>query len=324
MTEQIYPYAVSKIRVKELNLLTKHELENIADEESLDRIKSLLIDKGYSFELIEKIEDFEYVLKNETSNLYKLIKELIPEQEFSNIFLCQNDYHNIKLILKAKIIGKEYSENLIDSGTIEKDIIIEGIESDDYNLFSKYMQAGIKKIKDIPEYEKNPYIIDCILDAKSFEEMLEMAEATKCEFIIKYVKKLINLTNIKTFFRIARLFNKDKKMFDISYIEGGDISKETFLESLGQDLQSSKLKYEGIKAIYEQAYCNPETFDIFCDNYIMEYMKESKLKALTMEPIVAYIYAKQTEIKNIRIILTGKLNNINSKTIKERLRESYV
>ena len=43
-----------------------------------------------------------------------------------------------------------------------------------------------------------------------------------------------------------------------------------------------------------------------------------------MEPIVAYIYAKQTEIKNIRIILTGKLNNINSKTIKERLRESYV
>ena len=32
MPEQIYPYAVSKIRIKELYLLTKHELENLADE----------------------------------------------------------------------------------------------------------------------------------------------------------------------------------------------------------------------------------------------------------------------------------------------------
>jgi len=56
----------------------------------------------------------------------------------------------------------------------------------------------------------------------------------------------------------------------------------------------------------------------------MSYMKEAKLKALTIEPVVAYIYAKQTEFKNIRIIFTGKLNNISNEKIKERLRESYV
>ena len=324
MVEQIYPYAVSKIRVKELNLITKHEFESMADEVSLDRIKSALIDKGYKFELIDRIEDFEYVIKNETLELYKLIEELIPDQEFANIFLCPNDYHNLKLILKARTIHKEYSEYLIDSGTIEKDIIESGIENEDYSLFSKYMQEGIKIIKSNSNYTQNPYIIDCILDAKSYEEMLAIAKSTKCEFIIQYIKKVINITNIKTFFRITRLFNNDRKMFDISYIEGGDISKEVFLESLGQDLQNSRLKNEGIKTIYEKAYYEPETFDKFCDNYIMDYMKESKLKALTIEPIVAYIYAKQTEIKNIRIILTGKLNNIDSKAIKERLRDSYV
>lgn len=324
MSEQIYPYAVSKIRVKELNLLTKHELENLAEEVNLDRIKSVLIDKGYNFELIEKMEYFEIVLKNETIKLYNLVKELIPEQDFANIFLCKNDYNNVKLILKAKIVGKEYENSLIDAGIMELSKLKEGIENEDYSLFSKYMQEGIKRIKNIPEYENNPYVIDCILDAKSFEEMKEMAETTKCDFIIKYVKKLINLINIKTFFRIAKTFGRDKKLFDIAYIEGGDISKEVFLESLSQDIQNSRLKYEGIKEIYDQALYNSENFDKFCDNYIMDYMKESKLKALTIEPIVAYIYAKETEIKNIRIILTGKLNNINSKMIKERLRESYV
>ena len=61
MSEQIYPYAVSKIRTKELNLLTKHELELLADEVNIDRVKSILIDKEYNFELVDKIEEFEKV-----------------------------------------------------------------------------------------------------------------------------------------------------------------------------------------------------------------------------------------------------------------------
>ena len=64
----------------------------------------------------------------------------------------------------------------------------------------------------------------------------------------------------------------------------------------------------GFSDTIEQALYNYEKLDKFCDNYIMSYMKEAKLKALTIEPVVAYIYAKQTEFKNIRIIFTGKLN----------------
>lgn len=324
MSEQIYPYEVSKIRNKELNLLTKHELENMASEGNIEKIKSILIDKGYNFEIIDRIEEFEKVLKNETEKLYKLIKELIPDTDFANIFLCKNDYHNAKLILKSKIVGKDYTNKLLDTGTISIYELEKGINSENYNAFTVYMSDGLKMINKVEDINKNSYIIDCILDAKSFEEMKQIAINTKCEFIVKYIEKLINLTNIKTFFRVARKFNRDKKIFDVAYIEGGNISKSIFIESLSQDIQNSKLRYEGYQEIYDEAFYNPETFDKFCDNYIMKYMKESKLKALTIEPIVSYIYAKETEIKNIRIILTGKLNNINSKIIKERLRESYV
>ena len=80
----------------------------------------------------------------------------------------------------------------------------------------------------------------------------------------------------------------------------------------------------GFSSTIEQAIYNYDALDKFCDNYIMKYMKEAKLKSLTIEPIVAYTYAKQTEIKNIRIIFTGKFNNIGAEKIKERLRESYV
>ena len=57
---------------------------------------------------------------------------------------------------------------------------------------------------------------------------------------------------------------------------------------------------------------------------MMEYVRVARFKALTIEPLVAYVYAKETEIKNVRIILTGKINQIDPENIKERLRDSYV
>ena len=60
------------------------------------------------------------------------------------------------------------------------------------------------------------------------------------------------------------------------------------------------------------------------DNYIMDMMKDAKLIPFGIEPVLAYIYAKETEIKVIRIIMVGKLNNIAGEVIRERLRDIYV
>ena len=40
--------------------------------------------------------------------------------------------------------------------------------------------------------------------------------------------------------------------------------------------------------------------------------------------MLAYIYAVETEVKTVRIIVNGKLNGIDTEVIKERLRDAYV
>ena len=60
------------------------------------------------------------------------------------------------------------------------------------------------------------------------------------------------------------------------------------------------------------------------DNYIMNMMRDAKIIPFGVEPVIAYIYAKETEIKIIRIIMVGKLNNIAVEVIRERLRDIYV
>ena len=56
----------------------------------------------------------------------------------------------------------------------------------------------------------------------------------------------------------------------------------------------------------------------------MDLMKGAKLATFGPDRILSYIYAKETEIKVIRIIMVGKLNNIAEEVIRERLRDLYV
>ena len=65
-------------------------------------------------------------------------------------------------------------------------------------------------------------------------------------------------------------------------------------------------------------------FEKACDDYLMECIKDAKYKTLTPEPVAAYILAKETEAKCVRIIMTCKLHDIDAETIKERVREAYV
>lgn len=321
--EKIYPYAVSKIKVKENRLLTKSGLEQLASEENIERIVSVLREKEYNFDIIQRIEDFEIVLRKEEEELYKLIKDIIDEYDFIEIFLSQNDYFNIKLILKSKIQGKEYKSSLVDSGIIPKQQIISIMENEEYSKLDNDTKNAIYVAMEEYQKTKMPFVIDAILDKVCFNKMAILSKKMKNEFIQKYIEKLIDITNIKTFFRVRKIY-KSSSIFEISYIEGGKITLNTFMENINEDEQNLKNKFMGFSETIEQAIYNYETLDRFCDDYIMKYMKEAKLKSLTIEPIVAYTYAKQTEFKNIRIIFTGKLNNISNEKIKERLRESYV
>ena len=58
-------------------------------------------------------------------------------------------------------------------------------------------------------------------------------------------------------------------------------------------------------------------------NYLMELNKNSKYIVFGPEPLFAYLVAKEREISAIRMIMVGKINNIESNKIRERLGDTY-
>jgi V/A-type H+-transporting ATPase subunit C len=78
---------------------------------------------------------------------------------------------------------------------------------------------------------------------------------------------------------------------------------------------------EGLRSY--QANGRLTTFERRADDYVNTYIKKVKLSPLGVEIVVAYIVARRTELKNVRIAMVGKINKIANEAIKERLRECY-
>lgn len=256
---------------------------------------------------------------------------LSPEKGIIDIMALRYDYHNIKVMIKGKILKKDLSYLLIPVGIIPIEKLKQFFLDDNYKELTSLMREGLSKAERAFEEEEDPQKIDIILDSFMYKEMLIKAEEINEEFIKNYLKISIDLTNVKTLIR-AKKQNKRRKFLEEVIIEGGNIDKKTLISYEGESIDSianklSYTPYEKILRLGLEEYANTNNISYFekiSENYIMDYVKKAKYVSFGIEPLIGYMIAKETEIKILRIIMVGKLNNIAPDIIRERLRDVYV
>ncbi len=322
--ENIYPYAVAKIRVYESRLITKPSFIQMAEAKSADECVRILSELGYNNGNPFEVNEFEKVLSEENAKIYELMKEVVPDENFIEVFVCKNDYHNLKVILKSEISGVDGEKYIVSGGLVPIEIIKKAVVERNYSILPKIMGEALNDAYDIYSKTQNGQYIDMVIDKACFKYMSEVANNSKNSFIIKYVEKLCDLTNIKSFMRVRKMKKSFENTFKNVFISGGTINFEYFRQAVNAENYYSVFKGTAYSSVCEAMDRSITEFEKLCDDYLMEYVKSAKYVALTLEPLIAYIYAKETEIKTVRIIMTSKINDIDSDTIKERLREAYV
>ena len=145
---------------------------------------------------------------------------------------------------------------------------------------------------------------------------------------VKLASKIIDIANISAYIRVKSKM-EDLDLLSRVLISGGTIKIKEYLESFSKDIEgfSDVLKgtgYGGLLDILTETSGNVTDFEKACDNYIMEFLRKFRHKAFGIEPLIGYMLGKETDIKNARIILVGKVNRISNDVIRERLRNGYV
>ena len=322
MVSQDFTYAVSRIRMKETKLLTRKDIDRLIAQQDYPSVITALAEFGYN---CEKTKDSSDILAEELEKLWSLMAELVEDMSVFDVFRIQNDYHNLKASVKAVYSDKTVSSMLISGGTIEGEIIYQCVKNRDYKVLPEILAQTAQKALNIILKTGDGQLCDTVIDKASLDALADIRSNSLYEVLKDYAELYIASANIKIAVRGSKL-NKNLEFFRQALAECLTLNKELLAKSAAKGFDEvcaylSKTKY---KDALDYMKTSVASFEKWCDDLLIKDMKKQKSDPFTIGPLVAYIIAKQNEIKAIRLILIAKLNRLDDSKINERIREMYV
>ncbi len=109
MDNTAFAQSVSWIRVLETKLLNDNELERMVLAKDARDAYKILNETDYSTHIgdIESVESFQEVINAGLKDTKELIARIVPYNWVFNILWLRYDFHNMKVLLKAKNSNKE-------------------------------------------------------------------------------------------------------------------------------------------------------------------------------------------------------------------------
>lgn len=317
-----------RIRYAEKKLLTKQQLERLVDAKNLEETIKFLNETSYSSEIakLDRIENYEKALSEVLNQTYKEVTEISPEDSLVEILKYKYLYHNLKVCIKENILKENFASMYC---TLDENEIINFREKvfDSNEEISNYY----KECLELFEKSNDPQDIDIFLDKKCFEKIIDLSIKFELNMVEEYFKSMVDFINIKTFIRCKKQ-NQLKDVLDKCLINGGEIQVSEISNIFFGEIEdlASKFKFykigKVIVSIIEE-YKNTgslNNFEKYVDDYLLDIIKGTKSINYGAEVIFSYLIAKEIEIKNLRLILVGKVNDLSVEFIRERLRGVYV
>jgi V/A-type H+-transporting ATPase subunit C len=342
-----YAYVNARIRSKEAKLLDDAKLNELIESGSLEELVGLLEDTDYGeyvAEVMNELKDpvaVEKALDMYLADLYALMYRISPDgaKNVLKVFAKKFDIKNIKTLIRAKFVGLDAEETyslLIPLGNIpveklkelaEVKTVEEVIRGLDGTEYFKVLQ------EELSNYEQASTIIgfELALDRYYLESLRKtiMTEGKEEDLFREFVGTMIDVENLKVILRgkadglsadeIGKYVSltgyelaswKLKDLMSAGGIEGvlSSLEGTSYADVLAEAME----EFEKTKSIY--------AFEKALDKFVLEKGKKlSTRKPFGVGPIIGLIVSKELEVKNLKAIIKGKIENLKPEEIRSLL-----
>ncbi|MBU4484645.1 V-type ATPase subunit, partial [bacterium] len=177
------------------------------------------------------------------------------------------------------------------------------------------------------KYEHNVTFIDLSVEKTMWSCLLKLTEDLHLPFIAKFFRIYIDISNIRTFLRV-KLFSRDRAFLLEGIVDGGNIDRDFYIGLYAEQIETflnnlTNTNYEKLvnDGLYElPANKSLALFEKAIDEYIIDWFRPTKYMAFGMEPLIAYLFYKQIEVKNLRHVVLSKIAGLNADEISLYLR----
>ena len=186
-------------------------------------------------------------------------------------------------------------------------------------------EEDLKEALETLLHTRDGQLCDIMIDKAALEAIRKAGKESGEPIIENYADTMVAIADIKIAVR-SRKTGKSADFMRSAMAECDGVNVEQLIRAAlaGEDEIAQYLEgtayAKGAQALRESA----SAFERWCDNRMIEMLKPQKYEAFSVGPLLGYLIARETEIKTVRIILTGKQNGFSDEAIRERIREMYV
>lgn len=314
------------IRLKEMTLLKPQEMEQMIAAKGFAEVEAVLQQTHYQRYLKPDFhERFETYLDEELLKTIKELAELVPDQEILRLYMMPFTFHNLKVLTKESVTGKDYDHLLIEDGFYTIDECRTAIKTGTSEVLPEKIVTTIQEVREYLEGGAVLQGIDIIYDRRYLHEQRRLADEIKIPELQEAVIKMIDLTNITIAARCV-LQKRSRSFMEAVLVSVGSIPKEEFL-AFADASYSDFLAFlfesdyqEVLRPLIHEQVIDFAGLALLQDNLITESYGQAQTDALGPLPLLAFLNAKVLELQNLRILLVGKRSGFTEEQLRERMR----
>lgn len=299
----------------------KKEIDELAAEHSGSDLLELALNKNLA-------ESFKKLIRISSEELGLLIREYIKRK----------DIEDLKTIIRGKFTStsdKKIKSSLTAAGTLSYDFLFSLLKKDSIEDILKHNKlvdySHLKEAVRSMNEKKNLAGIENALDRHYYTELIGFSKrlSKKGNMFRKFLVKEIEVLNILTLLRLKKARFKKELVKDFIIPSGDNIKDSRITNMAKMDnasevlalLENSEYKEVISKGVNE---FNKNSSLITLEIDLYKYLLRQSILfthqyPLSVDSIIGYMFAKDIEVRNLKIIVKGKQLGLKEQFIENQL-----
>lgn len=323
-----YLFLATRVKSLEGRLLDRGRMERMLEAGSHEAALEVLLECGYVPAPPPVLGEIEKSLARQRQEVLEDIAAFAPDPAVVTLFRLRFDYHNLKVLLKAEVLGTDPVPLLLPGGRFTPDQLQERLRGGELAELPYLFREALAEARQALGSSHDPQRMEFVLDRAYFQELSALAQESGSSFLRGYVRLMIDAANLRALLRCLRM-GKGETFLEGALVPGGELDPSRLLLAAGGGLLSECYAGSLLAPAAEEADAIRQggamtRFEKECDDALTAYLSQAKYIAFGDAPVIAYLAAKENEWTAVRVIMSGRLAGLSRETIRERLREAYV
>lgn len=332
MSQKNFSQVNTGISVREGRFLTPAQFDQLLNSQGAQERSQIL--QGTIYDLdgqeVADLNRLEESLMGQLMEDYQWALEVAPHPDLVALFTLPYTYHNLKVFLKHRATERNLGHLLLPVGPYSLEVLEHLVVTFSAEHCPEFMAAEVAATWQEYQDYKDLRVLEIGMDLAYFKHLKQLQ--LEDPVLENLVLLLIDLYNVITVWR-AQAQDKPRSFMKQLLSDEGSLSADDYIQLVEED---------GLLAWFSRV--NPLTFDLDVRSY-EEAMKAGQFGIQDLEyladllvfkvleagryetdgplPLARYLYGRELEVKNLRLVLTGLDNQLPSQTIKERMRPIY-